>query len=84
MSTSIVELVDNLPDNNITVKVLKALDFIVPGKWENLVGFDNTISAITGETSPETIAKIRDRAIDHFLNSRIRAFRMSALKRGNF
>ena len=64
MSTSIVELVDNLPTNNITVKVIKALDFIVPGEWENLVGFDNTISAITGETNPETIAEIRDRAID--------------------
>jgi hypothetical protein len=48
----------------MTVKVLKALDFIVPGKWENLVGFDNTISAVTGETTPEKIAKIRDRAID--------------------
>ncbi|AFZ33824.1 hypothetical protein Sta7437_0206 [Stanieria cyanosphaera PCC 7437] len=64
MNTSIVELVDNLPTDNLTVKVLNALDYIVPGKWENLVGFDNTISAITGETKNKKIAKIRDRAID--------------------
>ncbi|NER49141.1 MAG: hypothetical protein F6J92_21090, partial [Symploca sp. SIO1A3] len=63
MSGSIVELVDNLPTDNLTVKVLKALDFIVPGQWENLVGFDNTISAITGETDSATIENIRERAI---------------------
>ncbi|NER50676.1 MAG: hypothetical protein F6J92_29200 [Symploca sp. SIO1A3] len=63
MSESIVELVDNLPTDNLTVKALKALDFIVPGQWQNLVGFDNTISAITGETNSATIQKIRERAI---------------------
>jgi len=63
MSESIVELVDNLPTDNITVKTLKALDFIVPGQWENLVGFDNTISAITGQTDSAKIQQIRERAI---------------------
>ena len=63
-NTSIVELVDNLPTDNLTVKVLNALDYIVPGKWENLVGFDHTVSAITGETKKKKIAKIRDRAIE--------------------
>ncbi|NEP55506.1 MAG: hypothetical protein F6K31_00400 [Symploca sp. SIO2G7] len=63
MSESIVELVDNLPTDNLTVKVLKALDFIVPGQWENLIGFDNSISAITGETDSATIENIRERAI---------------------
>lgn len=62
--TSIVELVDNLPTDNLTVKVLQALDYIVPGKWENLVGFDNTITAITGKTKKKKVAKIRDRAIE--------------------
>ena len=64
MSDSIVELVDNLPEDNITIKVLNALDFVVPGEWENVVGFDNAISAITGETDPDTIGQIRDRAIE--------------------
>lgn len=64
MSTSIIELVDKLPADNITVKVLKSLDFIVPGKWENLVGFNNTIRGITGVTTTQEVMEIRDRAID--------------------
>lgn len=60
---SIIEIVDSLPADNITVKVLKTISTFVPGKWENLVGFDNTITAITGATNPQEIAKIRDRAI---------------------
>ena len=63
MSQSIIELVDNLPTDNITVKVLKAINTFVPSKWENLVGFDNTITAIAGATSPQEIDKIRDRAL---------------------
>ncbi len=64
MSESIIELVDNLPTDNITVKVLKALDFAVPGEWENLVGFDNAISQITGETEPGKIEEIRNKAYE--------------------
>ena len=64
MSQSIVELVDNLATDNITVKVLKTISTFTPGKWENLVGFDNTITAITGATDPDEISKIRDRAIN--------------------
>ena len=64
MSKSIVELVDELPEDNITIKVLNAIDKVVPGQWENLVGFNNTISALTGETDPEVIEKIRDRAVE--------------------
>ena len=63
MSQSIIELVDNLPTNNITVKVLKALDYVVPGKWENNVGFDNTIRGVTGITDYDQIKKIRDQAM---------------------
>ncbi|MEL7417036.1 MAG: hypothetical protein AAGK10_00425 [Cyanobacteria bacterium J06555_3] len=63
MSTSIVELVDNLPTDNITVKVLKTISTFTPGKWENLVGFNNTITAVTGVTSTAEIAQIRDRAL---------------------
>ena len=70
MSESIVELIDNLPENNITVKVLKALDFIVPGQWENIVGFDNFISAITGESDGDAIARIRDKAIEVYENEK--------------
>ncbi|MEO1376484.1 MAG: hypothetical protein AAFW70_19745 [Cyanobacteria bacterium J06635_10] len=64
MGKSIVELVDNLPADNITVKVLKALDFAVPGKWENFVGFDNAIAKITGETESAKIEEIRNKAVE--------------------
>ncbi|MUG93426.1 hypothetical protein F7734_13700 [Scytonema sp. UIC 10036] len=63
MDKSIIQLVDELPSDNITVKVLKALDYVAPGQWNNLVGFDNSIRAITGETNPQVIQQIRDRAI---------------------
>lgn len=63
MSKTIYELVDDLPTDNITVKVLKSLDFVVPGEWQNLVGFDNTIRTVTGETDEEMIQQIGDRAV---------------------
>uniref|UniRef100_A0ACD5GTX9 Uncharacterized protein n=1 Tax=Desertifilum tharense IPPAS B-1220 TaxID=1781255 RepID=A0ACD5GTX9_9CYAN len=62
MSESIVSLMERLPSDNITVKVLRALDFVVPGQWNNLVGFDATIRSVTGETDPGRIQQIRDRA----------------------
>jgi hypothetical protein len=63
MDKSIIQLVDELSTDNITVKVLKALDFVAPGEWNNLVGFDNSIRTITGETDAKAIQKIRDRAV---------------------
>ncbi|MCY7385233.1 MAG: hypothetical protein LH628_22170 [Microcoleus sp. CAN_BIN18] len=64
MSKSIVELVDNLPSGGVTVMMLKSLDFVVPGEWNNLTGFDNTIQAVTRETDRTLVQKIRDRAIE--------------------
>ena len=58
------ELVDNLPSSNMTVYMLRALDSVVPGEWENLVGFKETIRAVTGETDKKTVKAIRDRAIE--------------------
>lgn len=66
MSKPIFELVDELPTDNITIKALRALDFVVPGEWDNLVGFENTIITITGEEDPEMIRAIGDRAIELF------------------
>ncbi|MDJ0649022.1 MAG: hypothetical protein QNJ60_09980 [Xenococcaceae cyanobacterium MO_188.B19] len=63
MSKPIFELVDNLPTNNLTVMMLKSLDFVVPGQWNNLVGFENTIREVTAETDQEMIQQIGDRAI---------------------
>ncbi|MDJ0680191.1 MAG: hypothetical protein QNJ18_10050 [Xenococcaceae cyanobacterium MO_167.B52] len=63
MSKPIFELVDNLPTNNMTVMMLKSLDFVIPGQWNNLVGFENTIREVTAETDQEMIQQIGDRAI---------------------
>jgi hypothetical protein len=63
MSKPIYEIVDQLPTNNLTVRVLRALDWVVPGQWTNLTGFENTITTITGETDQELIQQIGERAI---------------------
>lgn len=63
MSKPIYELVDELPTNNLTVKVLHALDSVVPGQWENTVGFKNTVVKVTGETDEAMIQQIGDRAV---------------------
>lgn len=63
MSKSIFELVDELPTDNITIRTLRALDFVVPGQWENVVGFTNTIRHVTGETDEDLIQQIGERAI---------------------
>jgi hypothetical protein len=60
---SIYQAVDNLPTRNITTRVLQALDFVAPGQWQNLVGFEATIRAVSGETDPALIQKIGERAI---------------------
>ena len=58
MSKPIYQVVDDLPTSNLTVRVLKALDWVVPGHWDNLVGFENTIKAVSGEDDPELVKKI--------------------------
>jgi hypothetical protein len=63
MDKSIIQLVEELPTDNITIKVLKALDYVAPSQWYNIVGFDHTIRTITGETDSQIIQKIRDRAV---------------------
>lgn len=63
MSKPIFQMVDELPTGGITVSALRALDFAVPGEWNNLVGFVNTIRQVTGETDEELIQQIGDRAV---------------------
>lgn len=63
MSKPIYELVDQLPTGGLTVMSLRSLDFVIPGEWQNLVGFDNTIRTVTGETDESIIQQIGDRAV---------------------
>ncbi len=73
MSKAIFQLVDELPTNNITTMALKSLDFVVPGQWNNLVGFENTIRTVTGETDEAIIQQIGDRAV-YLYNDRSQAY----------
>nr|WP_225225541.1 hypothetical protein [Komarekiella delphini-convector] len=43
--------------------MLKSLDFVAPGEWQNTVGFVNTIKTVTGETDEDLIQQIGERAI---------------------
>lgn len=63
MPKPIFETIDTLPTKNVTIRVLKALDFAAPGEWQNIVGFKDTIRAVTGETDAELIQAIGDRAV---------------------
>lgn len=62
MSQSISELADNLPESNLTIYTLKALDFVVPGEWKNIVGFENIVREVSGETDPNFIQDVTRRA----------------------
>ncbi len=63
MAKTIYQLVDELPKDDLTVKVLKSLDFVIPGEWTNVVGFEQTIREVTGEEDQDLIQKIGERAI---------------------
>ena len=63
MGKPIQKLVDDLPTKNMTTLMLRSLDFVVPGQWENLVGFENTIRTVTGESDEDMIQAIGERAI---------------------
>ena len=73
MSKAIFQLVDELPTNNLTTMALRSLDFVVPGEWNNLVGFENTIRAVTGETDEAVIQQIGDRAV-YLFNDRSQGY----------
>ncbi len=65
MTKSIVELLEELPQDNLTTKVIKALDFIVPGQWQNITNFDQMInSELKKIDNPKKIARIRRTAIE--------------------
>jgi hypothetical protein len=73
MAQSIYKLVDDLPAKSMTTRMLGALDWVVPGEWKNIVGFENTIRAVTGETDQTRIQRIGERAI-HLFNDKSQGY----------
>ena len=63
MSKSIDQLVDSLPTEGLTIRALGLLDYITPGHWHNVTGLDNTIQMVSGEPDPDTVSRIRNRAL---------------------
>jgi hypothetical protein len=57
----ISQLVNELPEKNVTTHILRALDFVVPGEWINRTNFDQMVRGITGEHDPATIRTIAER-----------------------
>ena len=63
MSKPIFELINELPQSGATVMSLRALDYIVPGEWQNITSFDSMITLVTGESDPGMVQQIGERAI---------------------
>lgn len=62
----IYEIVDELPEGGMTVMLLKALDFVVPGQWQNVVGFENSLRVYTGTDDQEYTQAVGDRVVQLF------------------
>ena len=60
----ITDLVNELPSGGLTVNVLRGLDFVAPGQWNNLTDFDEMIRTVTGESDGDLIEQVRDRALE--------------------
>jgi hypothetical protein len=57
---------DRLPSAGLTIGALKALDWVAPGQWENITGFDNMLAAYSGESDPGVLEQVKQRALQLF------------------
>ncbi len=62
----IFQQVNSLPTSNLTVRMLQALDFVVPGEWHNPVNYEEMIRSVTGETDGYVVWHIRERSLELF------------------
>jgi hypothetical protein len=60
---SIIARLHALPDDGLTVTALRALDFAVPGAWDNPRDFDAMLAEVSGISHPNVLAQIRSRAM---------------------
>lgn len=66
--TPIHHLLDQLPQSGVTVTLLSAMDYLVPGEWENLTSLEGVIRSVTGEEDQALIQTIGERAIQLYGN----------------
>jgi hypothetical protein len=62
-SEPIHKILEELPSSNLTTRLLGALDYIVPGSWENVTSWETMVKRVTGEEDQELIQRVGDRAI---------------------
>jgi hypothetical protein len=63
MSESLHALLEELPETSLTTLVLGALDYIVPGEWENIRSLERMITSVSGESDESLIQQIGERAL---------------------
>lgn len=57
------EILQELPESNMTTRLLGALDYIVPGEWQNVTNFEAMVKHVTGEEDEGLIQRVGERAI---------------------
>ncbi len=60
---SIPQLLEALPQDGMTVTMLRGLDWVVPGEWSNVTSFEQLITEVTGESDQGIIQAVGERAI---------------------
>jgi len=63
MSESLHAVLEELPESSLTTYVLGALDYIVPGEWENIRSLEVMAKSVTGESDEGIIQQVGERAI---------------------
>ncbi len=57
-----------LPESNLTVRMLTLFDYIVPGAWINVTNLDDMIALVTEEEDEDLIGQVRDRVIELYMD----------------
>ncbi len=63
MSGIVIASLEQLPRDGLTVSALEALDFVVPGEWENVTSFDVLVKQVSGVDKPALAAAVRQKAL---------------------
>ena len=66
MAQPIYKTLDELNRRGMTLRMMKMCDWVIPGKYVNVVGFEETIRYVTGETDPDFVQQVGERAIELF------------------
>jgi len=60
---TIEDHINKLPTGGVTVKALQALDFVVPGTWDNPTNFDQLLRTVTREADAAFLDGVKKRAM---------------------